>query len=287
MLVCFSLVAASTPAFAKVTKAQRREAIAASILASVKLKDGDFKAAAVLYDGAYRVDPSETGYLYSAARARHKGGLFEGAEKNYIAYLALGKRVAPTSRARAEKHLAACRVQLAKLRRIQKEQAELERRRKELERQEEQARERRAAELAREKAAKERATALPRAVSPTVAGTVAKSGGGGSPLMRRMGFFAAGIGVVSLATGGILYSMSVSAEDKYNEDLNLPDGPPDITRQEATDAANAIASQRTAAAIAAAIGAVGLAGGLLILSSDETNVSLAPTGPGFIATARF
>jgi tetratricopeptide (TPR) repeat protein len=85
---CLALGLSVPSASAKVSKAKKREAIAASILARSALDKRNYDMAVTLYMQAYEVDPDTLGYLFSAGRACHKGGKIAAAEKHYAEFLA-------------------------------------------------------------------------------------------------------------------------------------------------------------------------------------------------------
>lgn len=64
------------------------EAAALSIVAKSKADAGEFALAADLYRQAYRIYPQVPGYLYSAARCAHLGGLWARAAEDYEQFLA-------------------------------------------------------------------------------------------------------------------------------------------------------------------------------------------------------
>ncbi len=87
-LAIFLAVSLSVPvAWAKVSKAKKREAVAASILARSALDKRNYDMAIALYTQAYQLDPDTLGYLFSAGRACHKGGMLAAAEEHYAAFL--------------------------------------------------------------------------------------------------------------------------------------------------------------------------------------------------------
>ncbi len=57
--------------------------------AAKAFESGDMRAAATLYREAYRIDGSESAYLYGAARASHSGRDLAHAEEDYLAFIAL------------------------------------------------------------------------------------------------------------------------------------------------------------------------------------------------------
>mgnify|MGYP002632358297 CR=1 FL=1 len=93
VLVAVSLTLPPRAAMAAkaVTKAQAAEAeIVAKQALSFYFK-GQFKIAAELYHQAFRINKTSPDYLYGAARAEHKVGLFEEAVRDYRQVLALFK----------------------------------------------------------------------------------------------------------------------------------------------------------------------------------------------------
>lgn len=80
--------ALALPVHAAAPSAKDR-AIAASVMAKGELEAGNFTKAAALYHEAYKMDPSEPGYLFSAARAEDKGNDLPPAERDYAAFLKL------------------------------------------------------------------------------------------------------------------------------------------------------------------------------------------------------
>lgn len=87
LIVATALIGAATDAIAAVPTAQKTEAAALSTVAMKKAGDGQFKVAAAMFQEAFALDPETFGYLYSAARAAHKGKDWAAAERDYQAFI--------------------------------------------------------------------------------------------------------------------------------------------------------------------------------------------------------
>lgn len=70
---------------AQLSKAE--EAAAVSIAARAKAREGRFGLCATMYHEAWRMDPKQPGYLYSAARCEQKAGQLAKAERDYLAFM--------------------------------------------------------------------------------------------------------------------------------------------------------------------------------------------------------
>ncbi len=84
LLGAFLLVTAPSPAMAI---AARQAAAAMAAKAAAAFQAGDLARSAQFYLQAFREDPSEPAYLYSAARAEHMAGHLDRAEDQYRQFL--------------------------------------------------------------------------------------------------------------------------------------------------------------------------------------------------------
>ncbi len=103
---------APSPALA-VSPEQKQKAAIISVAARHALDKGDFEVAAKLYDDAYAADPEVSGYLYSAARARQRGGQLQRAREIYERFLQVTKGKNDPLDKRAKARLVEVKAELA------------------------------------------------------------------------------------------------------------------------------------------------------------------------------
>lgn len=113
-LILLSICVVVPSASAQTVVSHAEEAAALSIVAKAKADAGEFALAADMYEAAYRMDPTVGGYLYSAGRCAHKGGLWARAVENYKHYRQVTPPADPAY-AKAGEYLAETEIELAKV----------------------------------------------------------------------------------------------------------------------------------------------------------------------------
>jgi len=249
------------------------EAAALSVVAKSKADAGEFALAAELYQQAFRSDPAELGYLYSAARCWHKAVRWTEAEAAYDDFI---KRAAPDHPQRAKalqfveevrkaKHDDAARQKA--LDELKLEQARLAEERQKLQAQQQHAAQ---AEAARKQAEQDLAARL------------AAQGDSNTAALRPIGLAAAGGGVVLAGVGAWLLWTGLDSADQLQADLARKDGAGKITgipREAAvTKRSVAVRDQVVGGALMAVGVLAGGVGGWLALDSGKAKVAVGPDG---------
>ena len=261
-----------------VDAATKQKAIAASIIAKESLQKGNFKEAADLYDRAFGHDPTEPGYLYSAARAKQKDGRLADAEKDYVEVLKF--KALPAAMAdKARQHLLEVRsARAAKL----------------------------VADLEKKKKAMEAESAKPKPATPseTLAGkgdrklapedrpsaTTTKPAPAAN---HTVSYITLGGGGLALVAAGAIYGLA--SAQRSTLEAGFPKshgGDGSLTWEQAEVEAQSIANKKTASAVLAGVGVVGLGAGvwMLLNPSDKADRAagtlIAPTADGRGLTVR-
>lgn len=188
-MILLSICVGVPEALAQSSVSHSEEAAALSIVAKAKADAGEFALAADMYEAAYRMDPTVGGYLYSAGRCAHKGGLWAKAVENYKHYRQVTPPADPAY-AKAGEYLAETELQLAKVDKIKAEEQ---------------------AKVDAEKAAAANAAAVSAAERARAADAAKKAAEVKIPTLQRLApatwkkptaMGAIGVGVVALGLGG-------------------------------------------------------------------------------------
>lgn len=260
--LCLAVVAWAAPTTAQ-TPSVKDRAAAASIMAKGELDAGRFAKAAELYHQAYTIDPSEPGYLFSAARAEDKANDLTAAERDYTAFL----KAAPPKHEKyeaAQNYLLEVRSRIAQV--LHKQVQEMK---------------------AKEEAAKTAAASEPPKPAATVAVPVqpAPPPGVAKPApqptdswKRPVGYAAVGLGVLGIGLGAALIS-SGSSDGKAAVDAG------DVAAGRSAN--GTVMTGAVALGVGAAVAAVG--GWLWWTAPDTTAVAVSPLpgGAQFSIAARF
>lgn len=274
LAVCVALSSALILPSASAAATQAEDAEKAAIIsvaARHALDKGDYKLAARLYDEAFGADPATPGYLYSAARARQRGGDIAGAEQQFNQFL----KIAPKSPL-AEK----VRRRLLEIQSARDKQA-LESRLAAAEAARKAAEGRLAAERKAEAARK---VAQPAAVT-TVSAQVRHGGAAGGVESDLLGWSMVGGGVVLGAVSMVVLVMANSdlAELQSrlpDDDGNPPEGVAMIGFQDARTSAGSIQNAWLVSGLLGGVAAATTTFGVYrLLTHDASQVVLLP-GPG-------
>ena len=231
--------------------------MAASVLAKEALDQGNNDEAAKLYDRAAKYDPSEPGYLYSAARSKQKAGHLAAAEQDYVnvlKYKALPAKLAEKARS----HL--LEVRSARAARL-------------------------VAELEAKKKAMNEAPVAPRPAPKPAPATEPAPAAKPAPAPAKasmMPFAILGVGAVVGLTGAGVFAMGIS--QRSDLDAKLPEtGDGTILYEDAMVEKSDIETKKTIAAALGGVGVVGIGVGVwMLLSQPETPQSAGPVlSPAF------
>ncbi len=273
-LLALALLLCAAPGWAADAVAKQEEAAALSVVAKSKADAGDFAIAAELYQQAFRSDPAELGYLYSAARCWHKAVRWVEAEAAYDDFLKRasadhpqrGKALQFVEEVRKAKHDDAARAKA--LDELKQEQARLAEERAKLQAQQLQATQ---AEAARKQAEQDLAAKL------------AAQGDGKGGSLRSVGLVAAGAGVVLAGVGAWLLYGGLDAADQLQADLERKDGSGKIfgiRRDEAIDMRSEAVRDQVLGGALVAVGALagGVGGWLALDSGGKARVAVSVDG---------
>ncbi len=249
---------------ASLDKAEK--AAAFSIIARDKAREKNFKACAEFYHQAAALDPSQGGYLYSAARCEQKSQQYAAAAKNYRRFLK-GADESSGLAAKARSHLAECQRALEKRRAHQA-----------------------ALRLAAQRAAARKAAAQAAKARGKGAGSGVGVNKGAAAPTNVTAWSTIGGGVVLAGVGGWLLVSAAGIISDLEPKLRPGAGGTidGISYDDATaEQSRANVRQGTGIALIAAGVVAGGVGAWMLLDSPKRRVTLVPTGRGGLLRVSF
>jgi tetratricopeptide (TPR) repeat protein len=240
----------------------RKEAAMASHVAHAALSRGEFAKASNFYKEAWKLDSSVLGYLFSSARAAHRGGDLDTAEQDYSDFLERNKNKKSPLVEKTKGYL--LEVRKARELKIKEKLAKTQ------------------AEMAAMKARQKAAAAPPAAVKAPARGGVPTAA-----------WVALGGGALLAIAGGSMYAIASSQRADLDAKLDQKNAKGKITGITQADAKVERESIETGKTVAAAMGGASVlalgVGAWLWWSAPDAHVAFSPAadGRGLLVSVRF